>query len=243
MAEEEHDAIIELTFKVWYDPSITSIIRINHGPFLGSSAEDIQATIAVDKERSWNRHVNDPASHKPFVVHVPTGEIIGSIAWKIYTWTPFPPVPTRVKLPWWPESDKEGKECAEEIINQCFYPRASWMNRPMATMDDTSVRQDHQRRGVGKMLVDWGVKKADALGIECYVEATDAGSNLYQKFGFGRLSKILVDAENGTKERHEMIQKLTPNPVQYWAMWRPKGGIVKDGEPQTLWEAMAAHKV
>lgn len=130
----EHDAIIDLTFKVWNDDSITSIIRINHGPFLGDSPADLEATISIDKERAWNRHINDPASHMPFVVHVPTGEIVGCIAWKIYTKAPFPKVLSRVQFPWWPESDREGKECAEEIVNQCFYPRASWMNRPMASM-------------------------------------------------------------------------------------------------------------
>jgi hypothetical protein len=127
----EHDALIDLTFQVWNDPSITSIIRINHGPFLGDSSTDIEATIAIDKERSWNGHVNDPASVKTIVEHIPTGEIVGSICWKIYTSAPFPNGAPRIEVSYWPESDKAGKECAEEILSQCFYPRASWMNRPM----------------------------------------------------------------------------------------------------------------
>jgi predicted N-acetyltransferase YhbS len=107
-------------------------------------------------------------------------------------------------------------------------------------MDDTSVHPDHQRRGVGSVLLEYGVRKADELGIECFVEATDEGMGLYKKFGFMNLTKVLVDAENGTTERHQMIQKLTPQPVKYWAMWRPKGGVVEEGEPKTLWEALAA---
>ncbi|KAF4637502.1 hypothetical protein G7Y89_g580 [Cudoniella acicularis] len=223
---EEHDALIDLTFQVWNDPSITSIIRINHGPFLGEPQADIEATIAIDKERSWIGHTNDPASHKTIVVHIPTQEVVGSICWKVYTSAPFPNGATRIQLPWWLQSDREGKECAEEIL----------------TMDDTSVRQDHQRKGVGSLMLNWGMKKADELDIECYVEATDAGRMLYQKFGFITLLKVLVDAENGSKERHEMIQKLTPQPIQYWAMWRPKGGIAKDGTPRTLWEAIEPRK-
>jgi hypothetical protein len=105
-------------------------------------------------------------------------------------------------------------------------------------MDDTSVRRDHQMKGVGSLMLDWGMKLADALDVECYVEATDAGRNLYQKFGFTTLMKVLVDAENGTGKRHEMIQKLTPQPTQYWAMWRPKGGAVKEGVPRTIWKAI-----
>jgi hypothetical protein len=87
-------------------------------------------------------------------------------------------------------------------------------------------------------MLEWGMKKADELGIEGYVEATDAGRMLYQKYGFVTLMKVLVDAENGTPERHETIQKLTPQPTQYWAMWRPKGGVAKDGTPKTIWEAI-----
>lgn len=109
-----------------------------------------------------------------------------------------------------------------------------------AGMDDTSVREDHQRKGVGSLMLAWGAKKADEMNVECFVEATDAGRQLYEKFGFTTLTKILVDVENGTKERHEMIQKLIPAPIQYWAMWRPKGGVVKTGQPRTLWEAIAA---
>ena len=57
-------------------------------------------------------------------------------------------------------------------------------------------------------MLNWGMKNAEELDVECYVEATDAGRKLYQKFGFTTLMKVLVDAENGSKERHEMIQKF-----------------------------------
>jgi hypothetical protein len=128
---DEHDALIDLTFQVWNDSSITSIIRINHGPFLGDSPSDLASTIAKDKERSWNAHQNDPASHKTIVTHVPSGDVVGSISWKIYTSAPFPNGAPRIKLEDWPSDDREGRECAEEILTQCFYPRASWMNTPM----------------------------------------------------------------------------------------------------------------
>jgi hypothetical protein len=132
---EEHDATIDLFWKVWYNPTITTIMRISHGPFLGEdeSPANIAATIAANKERSWKGLNEDPTSFRPYVVHVPTGEVVGCIGWKIYPTKPFPSGPQRVQLSYWPEDDLEGKECAEEIVNQCFYPRANWMNRPMAS--------------------------------------------------------------------------------------------------------------
>jgi predicted N-acetyltransferase YhbS len=37
------------------------------------------------------------------------------------------------------------------------------------------VRREYQRRGIGNMLVQWGVRKADELGLLAYTEATPAG--------------------------------------------------------------------
>jgi len=79
-------------------------------------------------------------------------------------------------------------------------------------MDDNSVHPEHQQKGVGSMLLEYGVRKADELGIECFVEVTDEGMGLYKKFGFMTLTKILVDAENGTTARHEIIQSLRHSP-------------------------------
>lgn len=87
---EEHDALIDLSFQIWNNPSITSIIRINHGPFLGESPADLEATIAIDKQRQWDAHDGDPASRKTIVMHVPTGDVVGSICWHFYTSAPFP---------------------------------------------------------------------------------------------------------------------------------------------------------
>jgi len=235
---EENDVLMDLAFQVWNRPHIVgNILPIQYGPFQDN---DFKATMAVAKERDWNMHINDPASHKVYVVYVPSGEVVGSVFWKIYTTVPFPNGPQKIQLSFWPQNDKEGKECGEEILNQCFFARANWMNRPMVAMDATSVRDDHQRKGVGSLLISWGVQKADDLGVECFVEASDAGKHLYKKFGYIALTKIIVDAENGTKQRSNMIEKLIPGGIHYWAMWRPKGGMVKDGAPQTLWDAMVS---
>jgi hypothetical protein len=41
------------------------------------------------------------------------------------------------------------------------------------------------------MLVEWGTKRADELGIRCVVEASKLGSALYQSCGF----KVWEDAK------------------------------------------------
>lgn len=42
----------------------------------------------------------------------------------------------------------------------------------------------HQKEGHGKALVKWGTELADALGVECYLEASLAGQPLYLANGY-----------------------------------------------------------
>lgn len=44
----------------------------------------------------------------------------------------------------------------------------------------------HHRRGAGGMIMKWGAAEADRLGIPAYLEATEAGEPLYQKYGFAK---------------------------------------------------------
>jgi len=71
----------------------------------------------------------------------------------------------------------------EQAYDRCVVPHSPRLCSPTLThwlaIEDTSVRQDHQRKGVGSLMLEWGMKKADELGIEGYVEATDARRVLY----------------------------------------------------------------
>ncbi|KAH7160971.1 acyl-CoA N-acyltransferase [Dactylonectria macrodidyma] len=51
-------------------------------------------------------------------------------------------------------------------------------------LDYLGVDPKHQRRGIGKMLVDWGVKRAAIEHRDCYLIATPAGRPLYLAFQF-----------------------------------------------------------
>jgi len=50
-----------------------------------------------------------------------------------------------------------------------------------------------QRRGAGSALLKWGCAKADALGIETYLEASPMGVPLYERFGFKKVKAIAFD--------------------------------------------------
>ncbi|TFB02742.1 hypothetical protein CCMA1212_005381 [Trichoderma ghanense] len=52
---------------------------------------------------------------------------------------------------------------------------------------------DHQRRGAGGMSLQWGTAEADRLGLVSYLEASEEGRPLYERYGFKEVGRIVVD--------------------------------------------------
>jgi predicted N-acetyltransferase YhbS len=46
------------------------------------------------------------------------------------------------------------------------------------------VDPQQQRKGIGKILLDWGISRAAGDKKDCYLLATPAGKTLYAKTGF-----------------------------------------------------------
>lgn len=59
-------------------------------------------------------------------------------------------------------------------------------------LDYLGVDPNHQRRGIGKLLLNWGVDKAKTEGRDCYLIATPAGRPLYESVGFVYLQELSV---------------------------------------------------
>ncbi|KAL6825582.1 acyl-CoA N-acyltransferase [Trichoderma sp. SZMC 28015] len=52
---------------------------------------------------------------------------------------------------------------------------------------------DHQKRGAGGQCLKWGTAEADRLGLVSYLEASEEGRPLYEKYGFKEVDRIVVD--------------------------------------------------
>jgi GNAT superfamily N-acetyltransferase len=50
-----------------------------------------------------------------------------------------------------------------------------------------------QGRGAGGMLVEWGTKIADELGLPAYLESSPKGYRVYQRYGFKDLEVFDFD--------------------------------------------------
>lgn len=47
-----------------------------------------------------------------------------------------------------------------------------------------ATHPDHQSRGAGSLLLNWGLQKADREGLVTYLDATETGRPVYEKRGF-----------------------------------------------------------
>ncbi|GFF52936.1 hypothetical protein IFM51744_07975 [Aspergillus udagawae] len=66
------------------------------------------------------------------------------------------------------------------------------MKRNVWHLDYIAVDPRHWRRGIGKMLLQWGVQRAAAEKRACYLVATPAGRPLYQAAGFTKLATLQI---------------------------------------------------
>lgn len=63
-----------------------------------------------------------------------------------------------------------------------------------------ATEPEHQHNGAGTMLLEEILAEADNVGVEVYLEATDAAKPLYERHGFVALTELRFDpAQYGVK--------------------------------------------
>nr|POE94371.1 hypothetical protein CFP56_16611 [Quercus suber] len=97
-------------------------------PVHGYTEADRLKSIKDDADRRWASFQSNPASHWFYVSHTASGQVVGATEWQVNTTNPFPKGPVQLKCTWFPEG--ETRDFVTNIINQCYYPRMNWMDRP-----------------------------------------------------------------------------------------------------------------
>ena len=94
----------------------------------------------------------------------------------------------------------------------------------------------HRRRGVGKLLMQWGMDQAREKGLEVFVEATDIGLPLYESFGLRVMYVDHLDAyeRNPSDEWRKMSHELLP--LHWFFMWKPKDRVCEPGKTVVPWD-------
>ena len=58
------------------------------------------------------------------------------------------------------------------------------LNEDVIDLATNFTLAEHRRRGANTLMMEWGTKKADELGLETFLEATPLGSMIYARHGF-----------------------------------------------------------
>jgi GNAT superfamily N-acetyltransferase len=139
-------------------------------------------------------------------VYIPTNAIIGAAGWTgpgapihnfwrytaagYYNWADkfnwtdedFEEMWTGVDLEAWEEKMGSGDKIREQVMGD----EAHWYLAPLYTLPE------FQGRGVGSMLLDWAIERADATTpyTPMYLESSPAGRPVYQRKGFVPIGKV-----------------------------------------------------
>lgn len=72
-----------------------------------------------------------------------------------------------------------------------------------------------RRHGAGNLVMEWGFRKADEIGVDSFIEASEKGKFLYKKWGFLHFDTITVNTKinnNPSEEWERLERELPPSP-------------------------------
>lgn len=94
---------------------------------------------------------------------------------------------------------------------------------------------EFRRRGAASLVMEWGTKKADELGMDSFVESTEIAVPLYEKHGFVKVDHFSVDATISDPSEEWKAIAARNLPMAFDVMWRPAGGKFQEGD-KCPWE-------
>lgn len=141
----------------------------------GSSEDELCA-----RQLSWHR--NDPSSHWLYVIDEDSGDVVGGMQWNIYNTNPYATEQSPLTAYWFP--DGPTRRVGNQLLLGLTTHRPCSMSKPHLLISYCFVHSAHRNRGVASLMLKWGTRKADDLGLEAFVESTEIGRKAYEKHGF-----------------------------------------------------------
>jgi len=217
-----------------YETPYCNLIRLFF-PIFGEGAEGRTEAMKEGIQRQTAWHKGDPTSHWVTVTDTDSGKMVGAACWHVYESNPYA-TESDEECDWYAKG--EDRDMANMLMGQFLTPRMTYMTKPHIFLDICFVHPDYRRRGAGRLLMDWGVNKADELGYETYIDATVEGKPLYDVYGFISADKHDFDVSEANpsqrwKEQIAEPQKLLP--FSFWPMWRPAKEEKSAGKTTPPW--------
>ncbi|KAJ4358786.1 uncharacterized protein N0V89_003370 [Didymosphaeria variabile] len=189
--------------------------------------------IAYGTERSVKRlQENDPKLFMLKAVDSDSNEIVGFAQW--YVNDKPDPYGERTVATWHPEGSDE-REFAERFINGLWDFIGKRVTGPHMDLHSITVHTGHRYRGIGRLLIRWGLDKADELGIETVVSSLVSARGAYEKCGLGCIEMIPPSPSLNVPYPSEKWKELESDHLSGWLMWRPAGHDYVAGVDKAPW--------
>ncbi|KAI0173196.1 acyl-CoA N-acyltransferase [Hypoxylon sp. FL1284] len=230
-ADVDFPALARCLFESYEDPPqrFFHVFFPIHGS--GEQAREDAIKEAADRLKLW--HTHDPSSYWNKVVDTETGKIAGGALWNIHKENPFAN-PSASEVTWFP--DDSSRTFVEKALVNHSRPRSQRAQRPHLYLFIIFTHPDHRRRGVGQQFMDWGMKKADELGLEFFLDSTPYGRPLYEANGFVYIEEnVNIPMTDAPDEKWKEVQDKV-GPFTFWLMWRPVRGKYVEGKTVKPWE-------
>ncbi|KAB8246626.1 hypothetical protein BDV35DRAFT_380545 [Aspergillus flavus] len=201
---------------------------------------EAEATALADVKKSLRQAAeSDPNIIWLKCYDTESGRIVAGGMYHIHHSNPYRAGAPRVEAKWFPEGS-EMRLLAEEFYAQLWAWRGRLMGDRHVCGNALWALPKYRSRGATELIMDEFVRHMDALGMEGYLEATEMGFALYQRYGFVAIARPRMrfseHKERSTQGRR-LIHEVQAHPV--WIMWRPAGGEYRDGETVLPWEGRA----
>ncbi|KAI1742883.1 acyl-CoA N-acyltransferase [Xylaria scruposa] len=224
-------AIARCMFDSYEDPLQTFFYAFF--PIHGDTHDAREEAIAECATRLHSWHTEDPTSYWQKIVDTDTGRIAGGALWNIHKENPFANE-HHMEVTWFP--DDGSRRFAEQVVEIHAAPRIRVGQRPQVYLFIIFTHPDYRRKGVGQMFMNWGMAKADEMGVELFLDATPVGRPLYKANGLIEVEEhIIVPRMDHPDDAWKASEKKIGHST-WFLMWRPPGGNYEEGKTIKPWE-------
>lgn len=184
-------------------PDIEPVYDVYFAAFKDEPIIDFLYPGGVDRKahtegtKQWWSH--DRIGYTTKCLDTDTGNIVGMASWDIF-WRPGEDNGWErpAGIPW---LEGEEKKRCEGILNSMWDIRDKLFGKQhrYIYLSVIAVDPEHQRRGIGRLLMQWGIDIAEKLDLPIYTESSESGLRLYESVGFERLTHVrLIHKEEVT---------------------------------------------
>ncbi|KAK7752959.1 hypothetical protein SLS62_005118 [Diatrype stigma] len=202
-------------------------------PIHGDTHDAREEAIAECAIRLHSWHTEDPTSYWQKMVDTDTGGVAGGALWNIHKEKPSTNE-HQMEVTWFP--DDGSRRFAEQIVAIHSAPRVRIGQRSQVYLFILFTHPDYRRRGIGQKFMDWGMAKADDMGVELFLDSTPIGRPLYDANGFIEVEKnVIIPRTHDPDDAWRATEKKAGHST-WFLMWRPPVGNYEEGKTVKPWE-------